>query len=123
MQTTIIKHTFDFNTTQGDKSAIVKVAAVNALARCTRYVDSQFVSTDIKGIMDRVQSTSQADASSTSLPYMLDLVRIAGQGASAVGSMPMGTPYYRRSQAMVDETDKGWWNANGKVQLKRPQMG
>ena len=54
---------------------------------------------------------------------MLDLVRIAGQGAPAMGSMPMGTPYYRRSQAMVDETDKGWWNANGKVRLKRPQMG
>ena len=86
-------------------------------------MDTQFVSTDIKGIIDRVQSTSQGDASSTSLPYMLDLVRIAGQGAAAMGSMPMGTPYYRRSQAMVDETDKGWWNANGKVQLKRPQMG
>ena len=101
---------------------LVKVAAVNALARCTRYVDTHFTSKNIRLIIEKVKdATTETD--STAFLDNLDLVRIAGQGRAAITHVPTGSSYYQKDQNDDNENDQGWWKPLDGIQLKRPQMG
>ena len=85
---------------RGNYVPLIKVAAINALARCTRYVDTHFVTPDVKSVMEALKTTKEG-TEDASLPSLLDLVRLAGQGRPALASLPTDSPYYRKSQVTI----------------------
>ena len=108
----------------GARVPLVKVAALQAVARCNRYVDTQFVVHDVKLVLEKIKISKEVTgAAPTALLDNLDLVRLAGQGRPVQTAFPPLNKYRFRRQNLASQTDKGWWSKDGGIMVKRPQMG
>lgn len=65
----------------GAKIPLIKVAALQALARCNRYVDTQFVVANARLVLDKIKESDETEPGQapSGLLNNVDLVRLAGQ--------------------------------------------
>ena len=101
----------------GNRIPLVKVAAMNAIARCSKYVDTQFVSHNIPRVIQALRDAEEGQENPAPSSE-LDLVRLAGYGKPCITTVPRDIP-----QNAPGQLDKGWWNKEDGIQRKRPQMG
>ena len=60
--------------TTGAKAPVIKNAAINALARCTRYSDTHFVCKDVKSVIEELKVANPDNTAGIDLMALLDIV-------------------------------------------------
>ena len=120
-------HTVKFGSqgTGGRQLHLAKVAATQAIARCNRYTDTQFIVENTDKVVEALKKATPMSPFDVAEDLLqdLDLVRIAGQGRPVQTAFPPNSVFYQKSQGNPNEEGLGWWNQVQSVRVKRPQMG